>query len=301
MTIRRIRASAVCQTEGHLLLVKLRDPSTGVTSWFPPGGAIEPGETPAQAAERETLEETGVAIRVDPALAIVERYPFRWDDEDYDVTTHALAAELVGDAPQGLEGGLALPRVDDVAYNLGAAWMPLARALEELAARPPILAATQRVLRLAEVARWKRHPNIAGPASTLLMIHAQFRAASERLLLLLSKEPEPRRLGRVFQPLAQTLHHHHHAEEAMLFPMIERMTGVAPLELENDHRTLTDAIDDVSRHLADESSAADAQRVAAHFNTVLIEHLDREESLVVPVLLQLSPREAWAVLEGRAP
>lgn len=87
----------------------------------------------------------------------------------------------------------------------------------------------------------------------------------------------------------------------MLFPMIERMTGVAPLELENDHRTLTDAIDDVSRHLADESSAADAQRVAAHFNTVLIEHLDREESLVVPVLLQLSPREAWAVLEGRAP
>lgn len=36
--------------------------------WVPPGGHIEPGETPAQAAEREFLEETGHAAEALSAL-----------------------------------------------------------------------------------------------------------------------------------------------------------------------------------------------------------------------------------------
>ena len=33
-----------------------------------PGGAVEPGETPADAAARECLEETGIAVRVGELL-----------------------------------------------------------------------------------------------------------------------------------------------------------------------------------------------------------------------------------------
>jgi 8-oxo-dGTP pyrophosphatase MutT (NUDIX family) len=32
----------------------------GLDAWFPPGGHIEPGETPREAAERELREETGI-------------------------------------------------------------------------------------------------------------------------------------------------------------------------------------------------------------------------------------------------
>jgi 8-oxo-dGTP pyrophosphatase MutT (NUDIX family) len=52
--------------------------------WFPVGGALEPGETLAEAAIRETEEETGLKI-ADPG-PIVFRRSFRWDfeGEEYD-------------------------------------------------------------------------------------------------------------------------------------------------------------------------------------------------------------------------
>lgn len=48
----------------RLLLVRLRD--GGV--WSTPGGVIEPGELPADAAVREAWEETGLVVRVDRLL-----------------------------------------------------------------------------------------------------------------------------------------------------------------------------------------------------------------------------------------
>ncbi len=45
-----------------VLLVKRRDePNRGL--WSIPGGSVELGETAEEAAERETLEETGVVVR----------------------------------------------------------------------------------------------------------------------------------------------------------------------------------------------------------------------------------------------
>lgn len=148
-------------------------------------------------------------------------------------------------------------------------------------------------------ATWKEHPNLAGgPAAMLLSIHDQFRAAAERLLLLVEREDDLGWVARAFAPLSQTLHHHHHAEEVMLFPMIHRKTGSPPSNLVDDHGELTKAIAAVEQTLV-RGGDPDAARAAARaFREVLVTHLDREETLVVPVLLELTPEDAWAQVHG---
>jgi 8-oxo-dGTP pyrophosphatase MutT (NUDIX family) len=280
----------VCEAEGQLLVVRLRDPVTGEEALYPPGGGIEEGEEPEAAARRETLEETGLHVRVDRSVQVVDAYPFRWAGVDYDVTTHYFAATL--------EGVLAasLPAVVDAPYNLGASWMPVSDALEAMSVHPRVASACARVLRLDKHARWKKHPNADGPAATLLAIHEQFRVASQRLQLLVEREADLGWVARVFMPLAETLHHHHHAEEVMLFPVVGDLTGSAPERLVSDHEALMSAITAVEESLATGAGRALAQAAAARFDQVLVAHLDREESLVIPVLLTMRPAEAWALI-----
>lgn len=253
---------------------------TGTEALYPPGGGVEPGEEPAETARRETLEETGLHVRVDPAASIVERYPFCWGGVDFDVTTHFFAASLEGAFDP------ALPAVFDAPYNLGAVWLPADEAMQGLAVHPPIADAVARVRRLAERRAWERDPHFSGPASMILGIHDQFRAAASELMRLVGIEGEPdvAAVRGVFEPLAQVLHHHHHAEEETLFPFVKLRTGVAPERLVADHAELVKAISDVERSL----SAGDAQPVKAvvvAFEHVLVTHLAREETLVIPVLL----------------
>lgn len=54
-------AAAVVVQDGRLLLVQRRVPE-GSLSWQLPAGAVEPGETFAEAAVRETAEETGLVV-----------------------------------------------------------------------------------------------------------------------------------------------------------------------------------------------------------------------------------------------
>lgn len=117
--MQRQRASAVCVDHGELLCVRLRDPATKVARLFVPGGGIDTGESPAGAAERETLEETGYAVRIEPESELIARYPFVWDGREFDCTTHFFRAWLR--SPRGP----ALP-VRDASYNEGVVWLPLA-------------------------------------------------------------------------------------------------------------------------------------------------------------------------------
>ena len=74
----RTRAASrliVLDPEVRLLLFRFaftRGALAGRTNWALPGGGIEPGETPEQAAIRELREETGIAVD-DVGAAIGER------------------------------------------------------------------------------------------------------------------------------------------------------------------------------------------------------------------------------------
>ncbi len=61
-TVSRPAARMLClDAHQRLLLLHFRDPGDGHQLWEPPGGGIEPGESPLEAVVREWAEETGLA------------------------------------------------------------------------------------------------------------------------------------------------------------------------------------------------------------------------------------------------
>jgi 8-oxo-dGTP diphosphatase len=58
---------AVIVADGKLLLIRRRQ-REGDLLWALPGGAIEAGETPEEAAVRETVEETGLVVHAAKVL-----------------------------------------------------------------------------------------------------------------------------------------------------------------------------------------------------------------------------------------
>jgi 8-oxo-dGTP pyrophosphatase MutT (NUDIX family) len=135
----RTRASAICVHDGKLLCVRLRDPHTRLARLFAPGGAVEPGETPREAAERETLEETGYVVIADAASERIEHYDFTWNALDLAVTTHFFRATL-RDPTQ------AVRPVDDASYHEGVVWLELELVSTALAFDANILRAVSALL-----------------------------------------------------------------------------------------------------------------------------------------------------------
>ena len=66
----RVRCAAVLIRGDEILLVKHE--KDGRVYWLLPGGGLEPGETLAQATERELHEECGVTIRCGRLLLVAE-------------------------------------------------------------------------------------------------------------------------------------------------------------------------------------------------------------------------------------
>ncbi len=93
----------------------------------------------------------------------------------------------------------------------------------------------------------------------------------------------------------QFVHHHHGLEDAAVFPAVRRADPSIAAEvdrLEADHRVvaahLVD-VEDAARALVDGGADARSELVAAlhRLETDLLDHLDREERLLRPVLARM--------------
>jgi len=72
----KVAAGVIVEREGHVLLVRRRlDPRQGL--WTFPGGFVDFGETPAEAAVRECWEETGLRVEITGLLAVVGGHEHR--------------------------------------------------------------------------------------------------------------------------------------------------------------------------------------------------------------------------------
>jgi glycerate kinase len=136
----RYRASAVVCHRESLLTVRLRDPSSGIVRHFLPGGAVEPGESPCDAAIRECREETGYAIRLQKPGSGPVSYPFDWGGKQVACVTEFF--------PAFLEDPDAAPHAvtDDPDLNLGAEWVPLEKVSELLGYHQVILKSLTKIL-----------------------------------------------------------------------------------------------------------------------------------------------------------
>ena len=60
-SVYRPAVRVICfDAEGRVLLLNWMDPTNGIRLWEPPGGGIDEGESPFEAARRELVEETGL-------------------------------------------------------------------------------------------------------------------------------------------------------------------------------------------------------------------------------------------------
>ncbi|RZT85899.1 mutator protein MutT [Pseudonocardia sediminis] len=78
--------------DGRVLVVQRRDNGR----WEPPGGHLETGETPAQAACREVEEETGVRVEAGPLTGV-------YTNVVRDIVVIAFRCRAVGGAPHPTE------------------------------------------------------------------------------------------------------------------------------------------------------------------------------------------------------
>jgi 8-oxo-dGTP pyrophosphatase MutT (NUDIX family) len=117
----RNSGKAIVILEGRLLVIKHRD-SDG--DWYSlPGGGQDPGETIADALQRECLEELGVGVDVGPLRYIREyigaNHEFSREDSDFHQVDFMFECTLLANPAH------ARPSRPD-ARQSGIAWLPLA-------------------------------------------------------------------------------------------------------------------------------------------------------------------------------
>ena len=100
MIDRRVAVVFLVDPEGRILM-QHRAPTAKISpnQWALPGGKIEAGETPDEAARREVLEETGLDVRV---VRLLEVVPIAGPGYAYEIHEHL--CEIAGD-PAALRPG----------------------------------------------------------------------------------------------------------------------------------------------------------------------------------------------------
>ncbi|OXY91935.1 NUDIX hydrolase [Streptomyces diastatochromogenes] len=137
-TTLRPAARVICLDAAHrVLLLRWRDSFDGSWLWEPPGGGIEPGETPLEAARRELAEETGL----DPAAVIDRSVPVErdvwWNGKRYTGSEQFFVARFAEEQPTPVRTGLLPDEQINLDTHAWIAWPDLASLPDRL--EPPQL------------------------------------------------------------------------------------------------------------------------------------------------------------------
>ena len=93
-----ITGVGVVVLKGDQVLLVRRGQEPGLGRWGLPGGAIELGETVAQAAEREVAEECGIEIEIRDVIEVIDRII---PDDGGQVKYHYILIDLLAEHRRG--------------------------------------------------------------------------------------------------------------------------------------------------------------------------------------------------------
>jgi 8-oxo-dGTP diphosphatase len=143
--ISRPSARIICLDDrGRILLLRWHDPFDDSTKWEPPGGGIDAGETPLQAARRELSEETGLSgDSIEPRPVEIAR-TFRWNGRDHEHTEWFYLARVTR-----TDVRTAALRPDESDNFLGYRWF----SLEEIRLSPERIEPIQLLEVIADLSR----------------------------------------------------------------------------------------------------------------------------------------------------
>jgi iron-sulfur cluster repair protein YtfE (RIC family) len=148
------------------------------------------------------------------------------------------------------------------------------------------------------------------PGQEMALIHRLFRRESQNFRAFVEQTGDAdvaraRQLGAAIQEYILGLHHHHQAEDELIWPKLHARAQIHDdlvTRMETQHHALDETIEAIQESVRVWVEAPDPDRrarvVAAltGHRTVLVEHLDDEEALVMPLVEEhLSPDEWEAV------